>query len=59
MFSEYLEDLTKEVRQAVLQGMSLEEAKLAIRLPQYEKWNGYPDWFLENIEAVYQYLSAH
>ncbi len=59
MFREYLEDLIREVRQAVLKGMSLEEAKQAIRLPKYEKWNGYPDWFLENIEAMYQYIAAH
>ncbi len=30
-----------------------------ISLPKYEQWNGYPDWFLENIEAMYQYLSVH
>ncbi|HXF94370.1 MAG TPA: MBL fold metallo-hydrolase [Nitrospiraceae bacterium] len=59
MFREYLEDLMREVRQAVLNGMSLEEAKQTIRLPKYEQWNGYPDWFLENIEAMYQYLSVH
>ncbi|MGH7231450.1 MAG: MBL fold metallo-hydrolase [Nitrospiraceae bacterium] len=59
MFREYLEDLLAGVAQYVMKGASLEETKQALRLPKYEKWNGYPDWFIENVEAMYGYISLH
>jgi len=59
MFREYLEELMAEVRQYVMKGTSLEETKKTLRLPKYEKWRGYPEWFVENIEALYQYISLH
>ncbi len=59
MFREYLEELMAEVRQYVMKGTSLEETKKTLRLPKYEKWRGYPDWFIENVEAMYNYISLH
>jgi hypothetical protein len=38
-------------------GMSLEEAKKTVRLPKYEQWQRYADWFPENVEGMYRYLS--
>lgn len=59
MFREYLEELMEAVRQAIVKGMSLEEAKKTLRLPKYEQWRGYPDWFIENIEAIYNDITRH
>ncbi len=57
MFRGYLEDLSAAVREAVAKGLSLEDAKNSVRLPQYEQWQRYADWFPENVEGVYRYLS--
>ena len=56
-FREYLEDLRAAVQEQIKQGASLEEAKKTIRLPKYEQWYGYSDWFTENVEGMYRYLS--
>jgi len=57
LFREYLEDLMAAVKDAMAKGMSLEEAKTRVRLPKYEQWQRYNDWFPENVEGVYRYLS--
>lgn len=59
MFREYLQELMAGVREAVMKGTSLEETKKTFRLPKYEGWRGYPDWFLENVEAMYTYITRH
>ena len=59
LFREYLEDLLTGVSQYVMKGASLQETKRDFRLSKYEKWHGYPDWFIENIEAMYAYTSLH
>ncbi len=56
-FREYLEDLRAAVQEQIQQGASVEEAKKTIRLPKYEQWYGYSDWFTENVEGMYRYLS--
>jgi glyoxylase-like metal-dependent hydrolase (beta-lactamase superfamily II) len=56
-FRGYLEDLTAAVKEAMQKGMSLEEAKKTVRLPKYEQWQRYADWFPENVEGMYRYLS--
>ncbi|MFO0732118.1 MAG: hypothetical protein U0231_06485 [Nitrospiraceae bacterium] len=57
MFRGYLEDLTAAVREALNQGLSLEDTKQTVRLPKYEQWQRYADWFPENFEGVYRYFS--
>ena len=57
MFRTYLEDLTAAVQASVLKGTSLEETKKTVRLPQYQQWGRYGDWFPENVEGMYRYLS--
>lgn len=56
-FREYLEALRAAVREQIQKGASVEEAKQRIRLPKYERWYGYSDWFTENVEGMYRYLS--
>lgn len=56
-FREYLEALRTAVREQIQKGASLEEAKRTVRLPKYERWYGYSDWFAENVEGMYRYLS--
>ncbi len=59
LFREYLEALRSAVSEQVQKGASLDEAKKAVRLPQYEQWYGYTAWFTENVEGMYRYLSPH
>ena len=57
LFRGYLEDLRAAVLEHVKQGRSMEETKQAVRLPKYEQWQRYADWFPENVEGMYRYLS--
>jgi glyoxylase-like metal-dependent hydrolase (beta-lactamase superfamily II) len=57
MFRGYLEDLRAAVFEQVKKGASLEEAKKSVQLPKYESWGRYGDWFPENVEGMYRYLS--
>jgi glyoxylase-like metal-dependent hydrolase (beta-lactamase superfamily II) len=57
MFRTYLEDLTAVVQASLDKGVSLEDTKKTVKLPQYETWNRYADWFPENVEGMYKYLS--
>ncbi len=54
---EYLEALRAAVSEQIRTGATLEEAKRIVRLPKYEPWHGYEDWFTENVEGMYRYLS--
>jgi len=56
-FRGYLEDLRAAVEEQVRKGATVEEAKKAVRLPKYEQWQRYADWFPENVEGMYRYLS--
>lgn len=56
-FRGYLEDLRTAVEEQVRKGASVEETKKAVRLPKYEQWQRYADWFPENVEGMYRYLS--
>jgi glyoxylase-like metal-dependent hydrolase (beta-lactamase superfamily II) len=55
-FRGYLEDLRAAVEEQVKKGAGLEEAKQRVRLPQYESWQRYAEWFPENVEGMYRYL---
>lgn len=57
MFRGYLEDLRAAVLEHVRKGASLDETKKAVHLPKYEHWGRYADWFPENVEGMYRYLS--
>ncbi|MBA5866849.1 MAG: MBL fold metallo-hydrolase [Nitrospira sp. CR1.3] len=57
MFRGYLEDLRAAVNEHVQKGASLEEVKKTVQLPKYEQWQRYADWFPENVEGMYRYLS--
>ena len=57
MFRAYLQDLRAAVEEEVQKGVSLEEAKNNVQLPKYEQWARYADWFPENVEGMYRYLS--
>jgi glyoxylase-like metal-dependent hydrolase (beta-lactamase superfamily II) len=57
LFRGYLEDLTAAVRESIQKGQSLEDAKNTVRLPKYEQWQRYKEWFPENVEGVYRYFS--
>ncbi|WHZ26612.1 MAG: hypothetical protein OJF51_001407 [Nitrospira sp.] len=56
-FRGYLEDLRAAVEEQVRKGTSMEEAKKTVQLPKYEQWQRYADWFPENVEGMYRYLS--
>ncbi len=57
LFREYLEALRVAVSGQIRNGATLEEAKHSVRLLKYEQWQGYTDWFPENVEGMYRYLS--
>ena len=57
MFRGYLQDLRAAVQEQIQKGVSLEEAKKNVQLPTYEQWGRYADWFPENVEGMYRYLS--
>ena len=57
MFREYLEDLRVAVLEQIKKGASLDEAKQAVQLPKHEHWGRYADWFPENVEGMYRYIS--
>ena len=57
MFRGYLEDLRVAVLEQVRKGASVEETKKTVQLPKYEQWQRYGDWFPENVEGMYRYLS--
>ncbi|MBD0306441.1 MAG: hypothetical protein ICV76_07810 [Nitrospiraceae bacterium] len=44
------------VQTSMQKGDSLEDAKKTVRLPQYEQWQRYSEWFPENVEGMYRYL---
>lgn len=57
MFRGYLEDLRTAVMEQIKKGASLEQAKQSVRLPKYENWGRYAEWFPENVEGMYRYYS--
>ena len=57
LFREYLEALRAAVSEQIRNGATLEETKSSVRLQKYGQWQGYADWFQENLEGMYRYLS--
>lgn len=56
-FRVYLEDLRAAVLEQVQKGVGIEEAKKNVQLPKYDQWHRYAEWFPENVEGMYRYLS--
>jgi glyoxylase-like metal-dependent hydrolase (beta-lactamase superfamily II) len=59
MFREYLEDLRREVVRLAREGKSLDEIKQLVRLPKYETWARYDEWFPLNVEGMYRQVQMH
>jgi len=59
MYREYMEELRTEVLKYAREGKSLEEMKTLIKLPKYEKWAGYQQWFPLNIDGMYRHVQLH
>jgi glyoxylase-like metal-dependent hydrolase (beta-lactamase superfamily II) len=59
LFREYMQDLQGAVRQHAREGKSMEEMKTLIKLPKYEKWDGYQQWFPLNIDGMYRHVQLH
>ena len=57
LFREYLEALRAAVSEQIQKGATLAEMKNSTRLQKFEQWQGYADWFPENLEGMYRYLS--
>jgi glyoxylase-like metal-dependent hydrolase (beta-lactamase superfamily II) len=58
-FREYMETLRGEVLRLAREGRSLEEVKQSVRLPKYEGWGGYKEWFALNVEGMYRHVQLH
>jgi glyoxylase-like metal-dependent hydrolase (beta-lactamase superfamily II) len=56
-FRVYLENLRAAVLEQVQKGVGIEKAKKNVQLPKYEQWQRYAEWFPENVEGMYRYLS--
>lgn len=59
MFRQYLEDLRAAVLQAAREGKSLEETRQTVRLPRYEGWASYREWFPLNVEGMYRLVQLN
>lgn len=54
----YYRDLRNAVREAVERGWTEDEAAERIRLPAYEGWSQYEQWFPLNVRAIHRWLTA-
>jgi glyoxylase-like metal-dependent hydrolase (beta-lactamase superfamily II) len=59
MFREYLQDLRGGVMSLVRAGKSLDEIKRELRLPRYESWARYKDFWELNVEGMYRDVIQH
>jgi glyoxylase-like metal-dependent hydrolase (beta-lactamase superfamily II) len=53
----YYSDLRAAVADAKRRGLSEDEAAAQVRLPAYESWGGYADWFALNVRGMYRGLT--
>ena len=54
----YYDDLRNAVAAALARGASEDDAARTVRLPQYQQWGSYADWFSLNVRGVYRGLAA-
>jgi glyoxylase-like metal-dependent hydrolase (beta-lactamase superfamily II) len=59
MFREYLEELRGEVTRYAREGKPVDEVKLLVKLPKYEKWTNYREWLPLNVEGMYRHVQMH
>jgi hypothetical protein len=59
MFREFMEELRGEVLAHVRAGRSRDEVKQLVKLPKYEKWGAYKEWFPLNVEGMYRHVQMH
>jgi hypothetical protein len=53
---EYYRNLRSAVAEAVERGWTEDEAAERVRLPAYEDWGQYEQWFPLNVRAIYRWL---
>ncbi len=53
---EYYRSLRSAVAEAVERGWTEDEAAELVRLPAYEEWGQYEQWFPLNVRAIYRWL---
>jgi glyoxylase-like metal-dependent hydrolase (beta-lactamase superfamily II) len=51
----YYDDLRRAVTEAVARGASEEEAARDVKLPQYQQWGSYAEWFPLNVRGMYRW----
>lgn len=54
----YYDQLRGAVATAIANGLSEDEAAQQVRLPAYEDWRGYREWFPLNVRAMYRWLAT-
>lgn len=54
----YYDDLRGAVAEAIAAGLSEDEAAERVRLPAYEGWDGYANWFPLNVRGMYRWLAG-
>lgn len=54
----YYTDLRAAVERAVQQGWSEDRAAAEVKLPAYERWGSYAEWFPLNVRALYRWVAA-
>ena len=56
--AQYYDALETVVRDAIADGWSEDQAAQRIRLPKFESFGGYGDWFELNVRGAYQTISG-
>ena len=56
--AQYYDALETAVRDAIADGLSEDQAAQRIRLPEFESFGGYGDWFELNVRGAYQAISG-
>lgn len=57
-FRNYLDDLRVRVKQAISEGLTLEQAKERLKLPEKYKGFGFPNFATPNVEDMYKELTG-
>ena len=53
----YFEKLRDQVAAGIKAGQTLEQMQASIKMAEYSKWDGYPDWVPENVLGMYHFLT--
>jgi cyclase len=55
---DYYSDLREVVEEGVEAGLTEDQAAERVRLPEYDDWSGYKEWFPLNVRGMYRWVSA-